>query len=188
MGTVDIILGVLLLIAFYLGFKKGLFVTLASLIALIAGVYGAIYFSGYAAGFLYERFDWSEQTTNLAAFAVTFIIIVFVISLAGKFLTKLADFAALGIINKLLGGVFNTIKYAFIVSVIFMLVNASEEYSIVTKEQRDNSVLYYPVASLAPILLPHILQEVDDFRDSEEEEEEENIQPNTERDDPSETS
>ncbi|OAB80639.1 CvpA family protein [Cochleicola gelatinilyticus] len=169
METVDIILGVIILIAFYLGFKKGLFVTLASLIALISGVYGAIYFSGYAAEFLSDRFDWSEQTTQLAAFAVTFVVIVFVISLAGKFLTKLADFAALGIINKLLGGVFNAIKYVFIVSVIFMFVNASENYSIVPQEQRDNSVLYYPVASVAPILIPHILKEVEDLNDPEEE-------------------
>lgn len=169
METVDIILGVIILIAFYLGFKKGLFVTLASLIALIAGVYGAIYFSGYAAEFLSDRFDWSEQTTQLAAFAVTFVVIVFVISLAGKFLTKLADFAALGIINKLLGGVFNAIKYVFIVSVIFMFVNASENYSIVPQEQRDNSVLYYPVASVAPILIPHILKEVEDLNDPKEE-------------------
>ena len=169
MVTIDIILGVILLIAFYLGFKKGLFVTLASLIGLIAGVYGAIYFSHYAANFLSNRFDWSTQTTNLAAFAVTFLIIVFVISLAGKLLTKIADFAALGIVNKLLGAVFSVLKYAFIVSVVFMFVNASESYSIVSEEQRSESILYPPVTALAPLVLPHILREVNDLRDDEEE-------------------
>lgn len=169
MVTIDIILGVVLLIAFYLGFKKGLFVTLASLIGIVAGVYGAIYFSHYAADFLTNRFDWSTQTTNLAAFAVTFLIIVFVVSLAGKLLTKIADFAALGIVNKLLGAVFSVLKYAFIVSVIFMFVNASESYSIVSEEQRSESILYPPVASLAPLVLPHILREVDDLRYEDEE-------------------
>ena len=62
MVTIDIVLGVILLIAGYLGFKKGLFVTLASLIGLVAGVYGAIYFSHYAADFLTQRFNWSTQT------------------------------------------------------------------------------------------------------------------------------
>lgn len=168
MVTIDIVLGVILLIAGYLGFKKGLFVTLASLIGLVAGVYGAIYFSHYAADFLTQRFNWSTQTTNLAAFAITFLIIVFVISLAGKLLTKIADFAALGIINKLLGAVFSVVEYAFIVSVVFMLVNASENYTIVSEEQRNESILYKPVASLAPLVLPHILQEVDELRDEDE--------------------
>ncbi|WP_203294870.1 CvpA family protein [Luteirhabdus pelagi] len=164
MTTIDIILGVILLIAFYFGYKKGLFVTLASLIGLIAGVYGAIHFSHIVGNWLSERYDWSIQTTNIVAFAVTFLIIVFVISLAGKFLTKVADFAALGLVNKLLGGVFSMLKYAFIVSVVFMLVDASDSYRMVSMEERETSVLYPPVASLAPLVLPQILEEVDDFR------------------------
>ncbi|MCT8339462.1 CvpA family protein [Flavobacteriaceae bacterium TK19130] len=164
MTTIDIILGVILLIAFYFGYKKGLFVTLASLIGLIAGVYGAIHFSHIVGNWLSERYDWSIQTTNIVAFAVTFLIIVFVISLAGKFLTKVADFAALGLVNKLLGGVFSMLKYAFIVSVVFMLVDASDSYRMVSIEERETSVLYPPVASLAPLVLPQILEEVNDFR------------------------
>jgi membrane protein required for colicin V production len=164
MNLIDIVLGAILLIAFYVGYKKGLFVALAGLIGLIAGVYGAIYFSGFAAGYIAGWFDWSAQTVKLAAFAVTFLAIVFLISAAGKFFTKIADFAMLGILNKLLGGAFNALKYAFIVSVIFMFVNASETYTIMSEEKRENSVLYGPVASLGPLILPHILKEVDHFR------------------------
>jgi membrane protein required for colicin V production len=80
MSLVDIILGILLLFAFYTGIKKGLFVTLASLIGIIAGVYGAVYFSHYAAGYLMDYFNWKEQTINLAAFALTFLVIVLVVS------------------------------------------------------------------------------------------------------------
>ncbi len=173
MNVVDIILGVILLFAFYTGLKKGLFVTLASLVGLVAGVFGAIYFSHYAGAFLSESFDWSEQTTNLVAFAVTFLVIVLVVSLAGKILTKIADFAALGFLNKLLGGVFNALKFAFIISVIFMFVNASESVSgfMISEEKKADSVLYEPVAMLAPYVLPNILEEVDGFRNSEEDEE-----------------
>jgi len=170
MNLIDIVLGAILLIAFYMGYKRGLFLALASLIGVIAGVYGAIYFSDFAAGYISEWFNWSEQTVNLAAFAVTFMAILLLVSMAGKFLTKIADFAMLGILNKLLGAVFNVLKYAFIVSVIFMYVNASESYSILSEEKRATSVLYEPVASLAPMILPHILREVDDFREINSEE------------------
>lgn len=175
MNLIDVVLGAILLIAFYVGYKKGLFVALAGLIGLIAGVYGAIYFLGYAAGYIAGWFDWSEQTVNLVAFAVTFLAIVFLISAAGKFLTKIADFAMLGIINKLLGGAFNAIKYVFIVSVIFMFVDASETYSIMSEEKRESSVLYGPVASLGPLILPHILKEVDNFRNENNTEENEEM-------------
>ena len=175
MNTIDIVLGIILLIAFVVGFKKGLFVALAGLIGIIAGVYGAVYFSEYAAGYIAGWTDWNEQTVNLTAFAVTFLLIVLVISMAGKALTKIADFAALGIINKLLGGVFNVLKFAFIVSVVFMFVNASPTFSILSEEDREESVLYAPVASLAPLVVPYILHEVDGFDTEEDDTESERI-------------
>jgi membrane protein required for colicin V production len=170
MNLIDVVLGAILLIACYMGFKRGLFLALASLIGVIAGVYGAIYFSHFAAGYIADWFNWSEHTVNLVAFAITFLAILLLVSLAGKFLTRIADFAMLGIFNKLLGAIFNVLKYAFIVSVIFMYVNVSERYSILSEEEREESLLYEPVASLAPLILPHILREVADFQDANSEE------------------
>ncbi|WP_435578282.1 CvpA family protein [Gilvibacter sp.] len=44
------------------GWKKGLFVEVASLIGVVAGVFGAIYFSGYAGSWLENSFDWEQNT------------------------------------------------------------------------------------------------------------------------------
>ena len=172
MNIVDIILGIILLLAFISGYKKGLFVTLASLVGLIAGVFGAIYFSGFVGGYLSQWFDWSDKLTKLASFAVTFSIIVIVISMAGKFLTKIADFAALGLLNKLLGGVFSTLQYAFIISVFFMFFNSSNITGyVISEEKKGESVLYDPVASLAPLVVPHVMARFDSEHDEEETEE-----------------
>ncbi len=94
MSIIDIVLAALILFGFIRGLFKGLFVEIASLLALVLGIYGAIHFSYFAAGFLESKVDWSEKTINIVAFAITFVIIVLAISLAGKALTKLADFAA----------------------------------------------------------------------------------------------
>jgi membrane protein required for colicin V production len=176
MNIVDIILGIILLFAFYKGAKQGLFVTLASLIGLVLGVIGAVYFSDYAADYLVENVSWSEQVINLVAFAITFLVIVFVIGLAGKALTKVADFAALGLVNKILGGIFNALKYGFIVSVIFMFINASSAVSgfIISEEKKEASMLYEPVASLAPLVLPHILEKVDELKPDKDKYDEDN--------------
>lgn len=171
MNLLDIILGVIFIMAFVRGMKKGLFVTLASLAGLVLGVYCAVYFSDYAAGYIYQWFDWSEQTTNLVALVITFMAVVYLVSILGKFLTKMMDFAFLGIFNKLLGGVCNTLILAFIISVIFMFFNSWNPTSyVISEEKKENSYLYYPVASLAPMVLPFILKEVNEQRNDENEE------------------
>lgn len=173
MAILDIVLGIILLLGLYSGWKNGLFVSLASLIGLVLAVYGAVYFSDRAAVYIADWFDWTTKTTNLVAFAATFLIIIIVVSMLGKVLTKIADFAALGLINKLLGAVFNVLKYAFIVSVIFMFLNASEDLSgyMISEEKKESSVLYEPVAIVAPLVLPHILKEVEDFNFIDDDEE-----------------
>jgi len=158
MAIIDIILGALLLFGLVRGFMKGLFVEVASLVALIAGVYGAIHFSNFASEFLDSKLDWDEKYINIVAFAITFVIIVLVIALAGKALTKLANFAALGILNKLLGGVFGALKIGLILSVLLIVFDTMNN-SIPFADEKDleDSILYEPVKSLAPLLFPSIL-------------------------------
>ncbi len=159
MGVLDIILAALLLFGLVRGFMKGLFVEVASLVALIAGVYGAIHFSSFASGFLEGRFDWSEKTINITAFAITFVVIILAISLAGKALTKIADFAALGILNKLLGGVFGALKIGLILSVLLIVFdNMNRTIPFVDKADLEDSILYKPVKSLAPMIFPSIIK------------------------------
>ena len=52
MAIIDIILGALILYGLVKGLSKGFFVEIASLLALLAGVYGAVHFSNYAAELL----------------------------------------------------------------------------------------------------------------------------------------
>lgn len=158
MALIDIILGALLLFGLIRGFMKGLFVEVASLVALIAGVYGAIHFSDFAGEFLASKLDWDEKYINIVAFAITFVIIVLVISLAGKALTKLANFAALGILNKLLGGVFGALKIGLILSVLLIVFdNMNNSIPFADEKDLEDSVLYEPVKGLAPMIFPSIL-------------------------------
>ncbi|RMB63333.1 CvpA family protein [Dokdonia sinensis] len=176
MNTIDIIFGIILILGLIQGLRKGLFVELASLVGLVAGVYGAIHFSYYVGDWLFERTSWSEQAIKLSAFAITFIIIVVVVSLAGKLLTKVANFAMLGIVNKLAGAVFAVLKFAFLLSVVLMFVDAADrQIAIIGEDKKDESVLYPLVQPLAPALLPSILKKADEegiYRNDDNDEEE----------------
>lgn len=159
MAVIDIVLGALLLFGLVRGFIKGLFVEVASIVSLVAGVYGAIHFSYFVAEFLQERTEWVEKTINITAFAITFIIIIIIIAFTGKAFTKLADFASLGILNKLLGGVFGALKIGLILSVVLIVFNKmNNTITFIEEEHIEDSILYKPVKSIAPIIFPNIIK------------------------------
>ena len=135
MNVFDIVITVFLLFGFVRGIMKGLFIEIASLVALIGGVWGSIHFSYFIGDFLKESVSWSEKQISLAAFAITFILIIVVVSLLGKFLTKLADLAALGLINKAFGGVFGLVKIGLVLSIVFIFFDRmNSTISFIDKE------------------------------------------------------
>ncbi|MCP9199164.1 CvpA family protein [Gramella sp. GC03-9] len=161
MNTVDIILSLVLLYGLVRGFFRGLLTELASLVGIVAGIYGAVHFSHFLSDFLTNQVEWKPQYINLISFAITFVIIVVLVSLAGKMLTKVAAFAALGVVNKILGSAFGMIKSAFVASVIIMFFKATNErIEIVEDKTLSESILYEPVESIAPIILPSIIKQV----------------------------
>lgn len=165
MNYLDIILAVLLILGLFRGLKNGFFVELASLIGLVAGIYGAVHFSYYAADFLQDKTDWDPDTVNLAAFAITFLIIVIAISMLARLLTQIAKLAFLGLVNRLMGALFGLLKTAFIVSVLLMFMEALSTKNLILDPGVTQESLIYPyVEPIAPLLLPSILREVDQYR------------------------
>tara|TARA_B110000908_G_scaffold21716_1_gene24509 strand:+ start:278 stop:793 length:516 start_codon:yes stop_codon:yes gene_type:complete len=165
MNIFDIVIAALLIFGFVRGVMKGLFVEVASLVALIAGVYGAIHFSYFIGDFLKEYVSWSEEYVSLAAFAGTFIVIIIVIAFLGKILTKLADFASLGVINKILGGVFGALKIGLILSVVFIFFGKiNDTIPFINKKTLEESILYKPVKKVAPTIFPSIIKGEEDLK------------------------
>ncbi len=159
MSFLDIILGLLLAYGLYKGLKNGLFVELASLVALIAGIFGAIHFSYIAGNYLSQNMQWDERYINIAAFIITFIAIVLLVNFAGKFLTKIADFAMLGLLNKIAGGLFGALKVAIILGallIFFERVNSS--VGLVKNETMENSALYEPIKEIGAFVFDAVLQ------------------------------
>ncbi|MBU3028007.1 CvpA family protein [Zobellia galactanivorans] len=176
MSFLDIILGLLLLYGLWKGLKNGLFVELASIVALIAGIYGAIHFSYYAGDYLSQNMDWNERYINIAAFVITFIVIVLAVQLAGKFLTKIANFAMLGLLNKVAGAIFGVVKVAVILGallIFFERVNNSA--GVVKDETMQESVLYGPIKEIGAFVFSKVLKEDSPIEPKEETEEIESV-------------
>ncbi len=160
MGFLDIVLGLLLLWGLWKGLKNGLFLEIASIIALVAGIFGAIHFSYYAGDYLSENMEWDERYINIAAFIITFIAIVLIVHIAGKFLTKIADFAMLGLLNKIAGAIFGALKVAVILGallIFFERVNSSA--GLVKNETLESSVLYEPIKEIGAFVFSKVLKD-----------------------------
>ena len=160
MAFLDIILGLPLVLGLWKGLKNGLFVELASIIALIAGIYGAIHFSYYAGDYLSQNMNWDERYINIAAFIITFIIIVVVVSLAGKILTKIANFAMIGLLNKIAGGIFGILKVAVLLGALLIFFDRMDtSIGFVSDEAKKESVLYEPVKEIGAFVFSKVLKE-----------------------------
>lgn len=168
MAFLDIILGLLLLFGLWKGLKNGLFVELASIVALIAGIYGAIHFSYYAGNYLSQNMQWDESYINIAAFVITFILIVLVVSLAGKILTKIANFAMLGLLNKIAGGIFGALKVGVILGALLIFFDRLDApVGIISEEARAESKLFEPVKEIGAFVFSKVLKEEDTQMDDE---------------------
>lgn len=163
MNIIDLILCIFLLLGLVRGLFKGFVVELAGLLALIAGVYAAIHFSHFAFELLTMFFSWSEKVISILSFAITFIIVVLVISLIARIITKMLNLLALGLVNRMLGGVFGVLKMAFLASLFLMFLINFDLFKV-DKESEENSILYEPVRQFAPLILPTIIKEIQEER------------------------
>ncbi len=157
MGFLDIILGALLGYSFYKGIRNGLFVELTSLISLLAGIYIAVKFSSLIKDIFSGFLHWNPNTIYVMAFIVTFIAVIIGLSFLGKFLTKMADFAYLGLPNKLGGGFFRTLKIVLILGIVFNVFGKINYHNFLAKKETlDKSLFYNPIQKTAGFLYPSI--------------------------------
>jgi membrane protein required for colicin V production len=157
MNYLDIVLAVPLLWGLYKGISKGIVKELASLIALIAGIYGAVHFADSIHPYLKEHFSITTSFVPIISFGITFVAIVLGIKIIGFVIDKIVKAVALGIISRLLGGVFGIMKTAFIISGLLLIVNTFDYYlNLIPIEQKKQSILYQPISNMIPSIMPNV--------------------------------
>ena len=157
MNWLDAIIVVILICSLVMGFINGLVKEVASLAALILGIWGAIKFSGFTAAKLYDYFDMNGQYVGVIAFIITFGIIVVIIHFIGILADKIINAVSLGFINRLLGIAFGVLKSILIMSVFFVVLNAIDaKRPFLPKERIEESMFYNPISDIAPLIFPII--------------------------------
>jgi membrane protein required for colicin V production len=154
---IDVLIVIILLWSIIKGFRKGFIIELASLLALILGIYGAIKFADITAGYLSDNVNLPDDYTPLIAFALTFIVIVIGVHFLARLVQTLVKMVALNFINRLAGAIFSGLKITLILSfVLFFVESIDQNVKVIPRKQKQESIFYYPLSSVAFDFLPKI--------------------------------
>ncbi|WP_036157343.1 CvpA family protein [Maribacter forsetii] len=170
MGLLDILLGLPLIWGLWKGYKNGLFMEIASIVALVAGIFGAIHFSYITGEYLSEHLNWDERNMSIIAFIITFVLIIIIVNLIGKLLTKVANFAMLGSLNKIAGGIFGALKVAILLGAAFIFFDRMDTtFNLLKEETKKESILYQPIKDIGALIFDTVLQNESPEKESSKE-------------------
>jgi membrane protein required for colicin V production len=115
---IDIIFFILVVLAVFKGYRRGLIVSLFSIIALMVGLAAAIKLSAVTAGYLEGSLNVSARWLAVLSFILVFIAAAFLVRLGAKALEKTVELAMMGWLNRIAGIILYFILYTCIFSVI----------------------------------------------------------------------
>ncbi len=150
MKYLDFILAIPLLWGGIMGFRKGLIIELASIVALVLGIVGSIHFSSFTAQKLNTHLEISTDWLGFVAFLTTFIAIVLGVFLLAKVLDKAIKAIALGLLNRIAGMIFGILKYALVVSFLLYFLNQlNAQFLFLDEGWNSSSYLYDPIMKIS---------------------------------------
>ncbi len=150
MNYLDIIIAIILFLFGFKGLCKGLIIEVVTLLAFCAGIYGAMHFSDFTAAHMQDFMEIDPKYLNTVAFVLTFIILVVLVNLIGKLVSKWVKSMNLGFFDKLGGFLFGIIKGVLLCSVLLMVLNNFQLLGVVKPEVKEKSKLYPYIEQTVP--------------------------------------
>lgn len=141
----DIFIGIVLIFALVRGLMNGFIKELASTIGFLVGLFVAA--TCYETLGEYLTVDGSEVNmfTSIVAFLLLWIIVPIIFGLLATLLTKALDLTALGIANRIGGGLLSVVKFVVLIS---CLLNVMMSLRILNNDRTEGSILFEPVVSI----------------------------------------
>lgn len=152
MSIWDFVILIILLAGAYRGYQKGLLREVIAVIALIAGIIGAIQWMPSGADFLSRTFDLTSELLPVFAFFLIFIAIVLFLSLAGRLLKLVIDLTPIGFVDGIGGALLGMLKWALGISILLWILDTAQ----VELPVGDESMIYVNIKQIAPYVFQHL--------------------------------
>ncbi len=138
MNTWDLALLIILLLGAYRGYTKGILMELVALAAFVIAIVGALQLMSWGVGFLSDTLQTDGAWLSLLAFVLLFVGILTGVSIAGKMLKSVVHLTPIGYLDGLLGAAVGVLKWAFGISIVFIVL----DYAEVALPDTNESELY----------------------------------------------
>jgi len=157
MGWIDIILGILLILNIFTGFKNGFFEEVGTFAGLIAGICAGIALKEETAVFLLNHTSSTAPWVNVTGFCIPFLLVFLFFVIMAKVFSHFFKAISMGWLNRMAGGAFCFLKGALILSVILNLYQmVDRDRSFIGAERAESSLLYEPLVKIAPSIFPSL--------------------------------
>ena len=157
MATLDIILLCCFIPGIIRGISKGFLEQALALAGVILSVWAAFRFSGLVCTWLKPYLEFSETTLNVISFALILVAMSLLVLLVAKLLTKVAEMAMLGWLDKTLGLVFALAVNALVIGVVIILFDTvNTKFALVKPEVLDDSIVYTSLRDLSYLVFPYL--------------------------------
>jgi membrane protein required for colicin V production len=154
MNFIDYIILVIAALFVINGYRKGMIISLATLVALFLGIYAAVHFSNYLDTTLMENLRPSRKWLPILSFSITFILVVIAVMLVAKVMEKLVNVVGLGFFNHLGGAALGLVKGVILISIlIFIATSVDPKGKWITHEDKKNSFFFNRVSEVFPKLM-----------------------------------
>ena len=151
MNYLDIIIFCILGLLVINGIRKGFILSLATLVALVLGIWAAIHFSGYMSNLLVKTVHSSRNWLSILSYVLTFLLVVIGVIIIAKLLEKVVKTVGLGIANRMIGGLFGLLKGILGVSfLLFILVRFDPKEILITHKTKEASYCYPYIEKVFP--------------------------------------
>ena len=114
---IDIIFAILIVIAIFKGYRKGLIIAIFSIVAFIVGLAAALKLSATVAAYLQNSVNISGKWLPFLSFAMVFGLVAVLVGMGGKLIEKTFEMALLGWANRIGGILLFVILYTIIFSI-----------------------------------------------------------------------
>jgi membrane protein required for colicin V production len=144
---IDVLFAIVLILAIFNGYKRGLIIGIFSFIAIIVGLAAAIKLSVVVAGYIGKAVKISDEWLPIISFIVVFLGVVLLVRWGANVIHRTAQVAMLGWVNRL-GGII--LYLALYIAVFSVLLFYAEQIQLIKQETINKSVTYSYIRPVGP--------------------------------------
>ncbi len=152
MNYLDIIIVVVLLLGFILGYKDGIVRKIIGFVGFIVAIVLSIIFSGYFGKFISPIFSGDQYLSSIVAGITVFFLVVLFFSILKRIIHPIDKVNSF--VNQFLGGIAGTVQIIFFISGFLLFLNI---FKIPSKSARGDSYLYTKVFDVIPTTIDFFL-------------------------------